>query len=145
MNYEVVNLEKKIVAGVCARSDNGPECPAIIGGLWQKFMGEGVAQSIKNTSSPCPVCVYSDYDDTSYDATVGMIVSSNDNKELMEKTIPAGKYAKFFIKGDVVKDVGDAWNKIWGMNLDRSFTADFEEYLSNDNGVAEVNIYVALK
>ena len=108
-------------------------------------MAESTAENVKNVVSPYPIGLYSDYDATSYDVTIGMTVSKNENTELSVKIIPAGKYAKFSIKGDVVKDVSNAWNEIWTMSLDRSYTADFEEYLSNVDGVAEINIYVALK
>lgn len=146
MNYEVVNLEEKIIVGLTGRTgNNDPKCTEIIGGLWQKFMAESTAENVKNVVSPYPIGLYSDYDATSYDVTIGMTVSKNENTELSVKIIPAGKYAKFSIKGDVVKDVSNAWNEIWTMSLDRSYTADFEEYLSNVDGVAEINIYVALK
>lgn len=146
MNYEIVQLEGKTIVGVSARTgNNDPKCMEIIGGLWQKFMSEGVAQSVKIVVSECPIALYSDYDATSYDVTVAMPVSSPENPELTVKTIPAGKYAKFAIKGDVVKDVSNAWNEIWAMPLERTFAADFEEYVSNINGVAEINIYIALK
>lgn len=36
MNYEIVNLNEKIIAGITARTGNSdPECQKIIGGLWQ--------------------------------------------------------------------------------------------------------------
>ena len=147
MNYEVVNLEEKKVVGLTAKTSNtDPDCQKIIGGLWGSFMG-GVESSLKNRSNPYSIGLYSDYDfvNMTYDVTVGAPVSENGNPELSFKTIPAGKYACFSVKGDVVVDVGNAWMEIWDMPLERSFTADFEEYLSNENGVAEVNIYVALK
>ena len=146
MNYEVVELEEKVVVGLTGRTgNNDPKCTEIIGGLWQKFMAEGTAENTKNVISPNPIGLYSNYDETSYDVTIGMTVSKNENPELSVKVIPAGRYAKFSIKGDVVKDVANAWNEIWKMPLERSYTADFEEYLSNVNGVAEIDIYVALK
>lgn len=38
MNYEIVNLEEKIVAGFSARTNNAsPDMGKIIGGLWQKL------------------------------------------------------------------------------------------------------------
>lgn len=49
------------------------------------------------------------------------------------------------IQGDVVKDVSRAWEEIWSMPLERAFSADFEEYISNENGIAEIDIYIALK
>ncbi|AET67975.1 hypothetical protein Desor_2396 [Desulfosporosinus orientis DSM 765] len=146
MNYEIVTLKEKIVVGIGAKTgNNDPDCSKIIGGLWQKFMGDGILESIKNKVNAYCIGLYSDYDDTSYYVTVGCEVTKNGNPELTEKRIVTGQYAVFSVKGDVVKDVADAWEKIWAMPLDRSFSGDFEEYLSNDNGVADINIYIALK
>ena len=147
MNYEIVILEEKYVAGLTARTGNtDPNCPAIIGGLWQKFMADDIAANMKQILSPHPIGLYSDYDAETYDVTIGMVVAQNENPELSVKTIPAGKYAKFTIQGDVVTAVQDAWSEIWQMSLPRSYTADFEEYLThNEDGTADINIYVALK
>ncbi len=41
--------------------------------------------------------------------------------------------------------VAEAWQTIWGMDLDRSFTGDFEEYLNSDWENADIDIYIALK
>ena len=43
------------------------------------------------------------------------------------------------------KEVAEAWNEIWKMDLNRSFTGDFEEYLNNDFDNSDINIYIALK
>lgn len=148
MNYEIVNLEEKIIVGLTEKTgNNDPDLAKIVGGMWQDFMGKGIAEQLKNKANPYCVGLYSDYDfvNNTYDVTVGAEVSQNGNPELSAKTIPAGKYAVFSIKGDVVKDVTKAWNEIWAMPLDRSYAADYEEYLSNENGVADVKIYIALK
>ena len=146
MNYEIVTLKEKIVVGTSARTgNNDPNCSKIIGGLWQKFMGEGIWEATKNKANPYCIGLYSNYDETSFDVTVGCEVTENGNPELVEKRIATGKYAMFSVKGDVVKDVSEAWEKIWAMPLDRSFSGDFEEYLSNEGGVADVRIYIALK
>ncbi len=146
MNYEIVTLKEKIVVGIGARTgNNDPDCSNVIGGLWQKFMGDGIWEAMKNKANTYCIGLYSDYDETSYDVTVGCEVMENGNPELTEKRIAAGQYAVFSVKGDVVKDVAQAWEKIWVMPLDRSFSGDFEEYLSNDNGVADIKIYIALK
>lgn len=146
MNYEIVTLQEKIVVGVTARtSHTDPQCQQVIGGLWQKFMEDGIWASIQNQANPYCVGLYSGYDETSYDVTVGAEVTKNENPQLIEKIIPAGNYAVFQIKGDIVKDVAEAWDKIWALPLERNFTGDFEEYLSNENGVAEIKIYIALK
>ncbi len=148
MNYEIVKLEKKTVLGVEKRTgNNDPECQKIIGGLWQQFMGEHIAENIKNRANEYCIGLYSSYDFTNmtYAVMVGAEVTENDNSQLSQRIIPAGNYALFRVTGDVVKDVAEAWNQIWQMPLDRSYTADFEEYISNDNGVAQINIDVALK
>lgn len=41
--------------------------------------------------------------------------------------------------------VRNAWEKIWDMDLDRTFTGDFEEYLNDDYNHADINLYVAIK
>lgn len=147
MNYEIVNLEEKTVVGITARTgNNDPECQKIIGGLWQDFMSKGIWESMKNKANEYCIGLYSDYDfaDMTYDVTIGAEVTEADT-ELNIKKIPGGKFALFKVKGDVVKDVSQAWEKIWSIPLDRSFSGDFEEYVSNENGIAEINIYVSLK
>lgn len=148
MNYEIVNLEEKIIVGLTERTgNNDPDLAKIVGGMWQDFMGKGISESLKNKANPFCVGLYTNYnfEEVTYDVTVGAEVSQNGNPELTAKTIPAGKYAVFSIRGDVVKDVANAWEEIWAMPLERTYTGDFEEYLSNENGVADIKIYVALK
>lgn len=148
MNYEIVNLEAKTLVGLTARTGNtDPDCKKIIGSLWQEFMGKGIGESLKNKSNDYYIGLYSDYDfeNMTYDVTIGAEVTENGNTQLSTKSIPAGKYARFKIKGDVVKDVANAWEEIWQMPLERTFTGDFEEYISNVDDVAEIYIYIALK
>ncbi len=146
MNYEIVTIEEKTVVGLFARSGvNDPQGMEKIGGLWNKLMNCRLCDTIKNKKSELSYGIYSNYTETDYDCNVGMEVSKAENPELITKLIPAGKYAKFSIYGNVVTAVNDAWTKIWSMDLDRAFTADFEEYLDCEMENAHVNIYVALK
>ena len=49
MNYEIVNLDKKIVVGVGAYTSNDdPNMGKIIGGLWQQFFQTGICSTIQN-------------------------------------------------------------------------------------------------
>lgn len=147
MNYEIVNLNEKIIAGITARTgNNDPECQKVIGGLWQDFMSKGIWESMKNKANEYCIGLYSDYDfsNMTYEVTIGAEVTQADTK-INVKKIPGGKFALFRVKGDVVKAVSEAWEKIWAIPLERSFAGDFEEYVSNENGIAEINIYVALK
>ncbi len=146
MNYEIVKLEEKIVIGLCCKTGNSdPEMGMKIGGLWQDFYGKGIVTTLKNRVNEHAIGLYSDYTADGYTVTVGAEVSKNENTQLSYKIIPAGKYAKFSINGDMVIAVQKAWGEIWNMDLDRSFTGDFEEYLTNDMENADIEIYVALK
>lgn len=84
------------------------------------------------------------YTNDQYCVTVGNEVSKAENDELTVKIIPAGKYARFSLHGHMVKVVAEAWNEIWKMDLNRSFTGDFEEYLNNNCDNSDINIYIAL-
>ena len=146
MNYELVNLEEKIVVGVSIATSNAdPEMSKKISKLWTDLYQSGIHEQIKNKRNDCAIGLYSDYSADGYLVTAGNEVSKSENSELTTKTIPAGKYAKFSVHGDMVQAVAEAWQTIWGMDLDRSFTGDFEEYLNSDWENADIDIYIALK
>lgn len=146
MNYEIVMLKEKIVVGVSAvTSNDDPKMGEIIGGLWYKLYQTGVFLTIKNKVNEYAIGLYSDYSKDNYCVTAGNEVSKADNDELTVKIIPSGKYAKFSVHGHMEKEVAEAWEKIWQMDLDRSFTGDFEEYLNSDFDNADIDIYIALK
>lgn len=146
MKYEIVNLEQKTVVGVSAITSNtDPKMSEIIGGLWEKLYQGGVNAAIKNKVNEYAIGLYSDYSKDKYCVTAGNEVSKAENEELDVKIIPAGKYAKFSVHGHMQKAVAEAWGEIWKMDLDRSFTGDFEEYLNSDWENADIDIYIALK
>ena len=94
--------------------------------------------------------LYSNYEnsvDGAYDVMVGCEVAAGVSQpESVEMaTIAAGKYAKFIVHGDVQQAVGDFWMKLWGMELDRKFGSDFEEYQpGEDMANAEIHLYISL-
>jgi predicted transcriptional regulator YdeE len=146
MNYEIVSLEQKTVVGVSAiTSNNDLKMSEIIGGLWKDLYQNGVGASINNTLDEHAIGLYSDYAEDKYCVTVGYAVSKAENGGLAVKTIPAGRYAKFSVHGHMVNAVAAAWGEIWKTDLNRSFTADFEEYLNGDWENADIHIYIALK
>ena len=151
MKYEIVNLSEKKMIGVEARTNNmAPDMPAVIGGLWDKLFRGGIYNSIKNKSNNKAIGAYSEYaSDASGDYTVTIGVEVNDVNDIpagtVEKTIPGGKYAKFIVKGDQVKAVQEFWQKLWKMDLDRSYKCDFEEYQDDNMEDATVYIYISLK
>lgn len=148
MDYKVVELKEKKILGVSARTGNGkPDMQQVIGGLWNDYYGNGVCQSIESKVSEHAFGIYSDYENDTYKVTVGAEVKEfpEDLRNLSQLIIPAGKYACFHVFGDQVKAVSEAWNEIWGTKLERTFTGDFEEYVSFDGVNAAVDIYVAVK
>lgn len=146
MNYEIVNLEQKIIVGISATTSNtDPKMGEVIGGLWEKLYNGGINAEIKNKKKEYAIGLYSDYADGKYCVTVGNEVANPENEELTVKIIPAGKYAKFSIRGHMVNAVAKAWSEIWNMDLERSFTGDFEEYHDCNWENADIAIYIALK
>lgn len=146
MNYELVNLEQKTVVGVSAVTSNtDPKMGEVISGLWEKLYQGGINASIKNKVNEYAIGLYSDYAGEQYCVTAGNEVSKVENEGLAVKTIPAGRYAKFSVHGHMEKAVAGAWQEIWKVELDRSFTGDFEEYLTADWDNADIDIYIALK
>lgn len=147
MNYEIVTLEEKKIIGLAARTGNAePDMQAVIGGLWQQYYQGNVCQMIKAKVSDHAFGIYSDYKGETYQVTVGAEVwELSENEELTTLLIPKGKYAKFHVVGDMVKDVAAAWAQIWQMDLKRIYTADFEEYVAYDGTNSTVNIYIAIE
>lgn len=146
MNYEIVTLKEKIVVGVSATtSNNDPKTGEIIGGLWEKLYQGGVNAAIKNKVNEYAIGLYSDYENDKYCVMAGNEVSKANNEEFTVKIIPAGKYAKFSVHGHMERAVAEAWGEIWQVDLNRSFTGDFEEYLNSDFDNADIDIYIALK
>lgn len=146
MKYEIVNLKEKTLVGVSTVTGNmDADMGQKIGGLWEKLYQGGVYESIKNKVNEYAIGLYSDYEGDKYCVTAGNEVSKAENPELTVKIIPAGKYAKFSVHGDMEKEVAKAWGEIWKMDLDRSFTGDFEEYLNSDFENCDIDLYIALK
>lgn len=151
MNYEIVNLEEKKVMGLTARTNNGsPEMGAVIGGLWSRFYQEGIYEAIPNKENAKALGIYSDYaggamDD--YNITVACEVTEGGQQPegTVIKTIPAGRYAKFIVKGDMRTAVAEFWTKLWSMDLPRTFICDFEEYQDDCMEETEIHVYIGLK
>lgn len=150
MEYEIVNLDEKRIVGLTARTNNSaPDMNSVIGGLWDKLYNGGIYGNIKNKVNNKAIGVYSDYENNEhgdYDVTIGVEVSKGEDlpKGAVEKIISSGKYAKFTVKGNMVKAVQEFWENLWKMNIDRSYRYDFEEYESKDMEEATINIYISI-
>lgn len=163
MEYEVVTMKEMTVAGISARTNNNsPEMPTIIGGLWGRFYQGGVYASIPAKKGMTAFGIYTDYEGDKNDDYTVMIATeveptvcdtNNKASALPEGVsllkIVAGRYAKFTIKTTMEKspaDVGAFWGKIWSLDLDRTYKADYEEYLEpGADGSQIVYIYIGLK
>lgn len=143
MNYEIVELKKKTIVGFSARTSNeDPQMGAIIGDLWKQLYTPENTEKIQNRVNAYAIGLYSDYDKEEYQVTAGFEVSDAESGiNFTVKTIPAGRYAKFSVHGDMIKAVANSWKEIWETPLDRTFTGDFEEYLSQE----DIDIYIAIK
>jgi len=152
MKYEIVELEEKIIVGVSSKTTNQDgQSVSDIGKQWQKLFESGIYSNIKNKVNGKTIGLYTDYEGDytkPYVFIAGAEVSkkAENEGEIVCKTIPKGKYAKFVIIGDVQNSVGQAWGEIWNMNLKRSYTCDFEEYQNNteDMQKQEIHIYIAV-
>lgn len=150
MEYEIVELQEKIVEGIGIRTtnENGKSIQDI-GKLWQNFVEEGLYEKIEHKANDKTIGLYTDYEGDCtkpYYFMAGCEVEK-ENEDRNFKVIPKGKYAKFVIIGDVQKSVGDAWSQIWQMNLKRKYDCDFEEYQNNSQDMQnqEIHIYIGLE
>lgn len=151
MDYEIITLTEKTVAGISARTSNAaPDMGTKIGGLWQQFYSPDFFPIIKNKATELSYGIYTDYADREngdYTVMVACEVTNAENlpKNAEVRKIPAGKYARFIVKGNVKTAVMEFWQKLWKMELDRSFVCDFEEYHSADMENSEIHIYIGLR
>lgn len=151
MDYEIVLLEEKTAVGISARTSNtAPDMGAVIGGLWNRFFGEGIYASISGKANGKALGIYTDYagdEKADYTVMVACEAALEENAEKYDiRRIPAGPYARFVVRGDMHQAVADAWQQIWQMDLPRAFQCDFEEYQDdNMEGDAEIHIYISLK
>jgi len=148
MKYEIVELKEKKIIGITARTSNHADnLGEVIGGLWGRFHGEGIYQGIQNKVNQCSIGLYSDYQSDMngpYDITVGAEVATSSKQ--VTKVIPKGRYAKFVVKGHMKDACINFWSKLWQMDLNRSYTSDFEEYQpGGDMDHAEIHMYISIK
>ena len=150
MNYEVITLEEKMVAGIEARTNNfSPDMGMVIGGLWNRFYNEGIYESIPNKASYKALGIYTDYaGDEKDDYTICVACEVKEGTAMADgivlRKIPGGKYARFIVKGDVQKAVAEFWQELWKMDLPRAYKCDFEEYQNDSMEECEIHIYISL-
>jgi predicted transcriptional regulator YdeE len=149
MEYEVVELKEAKVAGFAARTNNSaPDMGAVIGGLWQKFFAEGGYDALSGKVSGKAMGIYTDYENDEhgdYTVMTACVVDGDVPDSFETHVLPAGKYAKFIVRGNMVTAVGEFWQKLWEMKLDRTYVFDFEEYQNADPENCEIHIYIGIR
>jgi predicted transcriptional regulator YdeE len=149
-----VKIEPFKLIGITVRTTNQNEKAAKdIPNLWGKFMSENILGKIPNKIDDTIYCVYTDYESDHtqpYTTLIGCKVENLDEipNGMIGKSFDGGNYVKMSTKGDLEKGIIiNEWFKIWEMDLNRTFTADFEVYgqkAQNPND-AEVDFLIAIK
>jgi len=149
-----VKIKTFSIIGISVRTTNENEqAKKDIGALWNKFMSENMFEKIPNVKDETIYAVYTDYEGDytkPYTTILGYKVNTLDviPDGMIGVKIEKAVYHKFIAKGNLTDNaVIDEWVKIWNMDIDRAYTADFEMYgekaIDPTNGEAE--IYIALK
>jgi len=151
----MVTVQKKsiLIVGISVRTTNeNAQAKQDIGGLWGRFMEEGIRSKIPNAIDESIYAVYTDYESDHskpYTTILGYKVDSL-------KDIPVGMvgheiepsdFEKFTAKGNLKGDAVIAmWGQIWNSDIDRSYTSDFEVYdeRASDPSNGEADIFIAL-
>ncbi|MBL3657124.1 GyrI-like domain-containing protein [Fulvivirga sediminis] len=148
-----IKIEPFKVMGIKVRTSNVTGNSAEdIGGLWQKFISENVAEKIPGRVDNEVLSIYTNYegDHTKpYDTIIGCRVQSIDEVPdgMVSQAFEGGIYVKFVAEGNLDEGViYDKWLEIWDIDLDRDFIADFEVFgnkaMNREN--AKVDIYIGL-
>ncbi|OPB89382.1 GyrI-like domain-containing protein [Elizabethkingia occulta] len=147
-------LDTFYVIGIAVRTTNeNQQAAQDIPVLWHKFMTEGIMDQIPNKIDHAIYCIYTDYEKDytkPYTTILGCKVDNLDNipEGMVGKIIKSSDYSKQTIKGNLAEGiVYNEWLKIWNMDLDRSYRADFEIYdeKAQNPENAEVDIFIAVK
>jgi predicted transcriptional regulator YdeE len=152
MQPRLVELQPFLLSGISIRTSNSEQVQpskATIGGLWQQFMGQGLADKIPNKLPDSPLYgVYSGYESDAngqFTATVAVAVSAaTPTFDTIE--IGGGRYLVFEARGPIPQSVIEAWARIWpffgtSKEWKRRFSQDFEVYRNSN----VVEIYIAVE
>jgi predicted transcriptional regulator YdeE len=152
--YTTVMLPARIAVGIERRTCNADgRCLQDIPACWQEFLATNAAARIHHRIiQPVMYAVYSDYTsdwtgEYSYLLGCGVTNAATQKKGLSVRHIPAQKYAVFHARGPMPDAVVGVWGGIWGSDLPRKYSCDFEVYDSRftDKKNPEVDICVGIR
>lgn len=149
MNYEVVNISRRIVEGIEIRTENKDgKAMRDIFALWNDFLGTGKEEMISGRVDTKYIGLYTDYDGDftkPYAYLAGCETKGSGMPIFTMKKIRAGRYAKFVTK-DSENGLGEIWNAVWSMPLQRTYISDFEEYFPGKDGrPEEIRVYIGVE
>jgi predicted transcriptional regulator YdeE len=152
---ESLHIESFDIIGISVKTDNSDPVKLTndMQGLWNKFLSENIMDKIPNKVDHNIYCIYTDYEGDytkPYRAILGCRVSSLAviPDGLSDKSIQGGSYNKFIAKGNILHGmIFEKWKQIWGLDIARSYTTDFEVYgeKSRNPEDAEVEIFIGIK
>jgi predicted transcriptional regulator YdeE len=149
-----IKVEPFHLIGIAVRTTNENNKAATdIAQLWGKFWQEDILNKIPNRIDNTIYSLYTDYegDHTQpYTTIIGCKVKSLYiiPNEMVGQSFEGGNYVRTTAKGNLADGlIIKEWSKIWNMGLDRSFSADFEEFgeKAQNPSDAEINFFVAVK
>lgn len=151
---QTVKIEPFNIIGISIRTTNeNGQASKEIAELWGKFMSESILEKIPNKVDNEIYSLYTDYESDHtkpYTAILGCKVENLDNipSEMVGQSFSGGTYTKTTAKGDLMQGlVVNQWSKIFAMELDRTYDADFEIFgeKAQNPSDAEVDFYVGIK
>jgi predicted transcriptional regulator YdeE len=151
----IITIAPCNIIGISIKTANNDETKLLkdMQSLWQRFFAEDVSGQIPHKASPDIYCVYTDYEGDYTQPYVALLGYKVDKLEqvpagLIGRSFAGGSYMQQMVSGDPQQGVVyEAWQKIWNMELTRSYLADFEIYNANasDPQNAEISILVGVK
>lgn len=151
---QTVIIEPFKIIGISIQTTNeNNQASKDIAALWGRFMEENLLTKIPNKACSDIYSLYTSYESDHtqpYTTILGCRVESLDEIPvgMIGKSIVGGKYFKTSTKGDLMQGlIVKQWEKIFGMDLDRTYVADFEIYgkKAQNPSAAEVDVFVGIK
>jgi len=151
---QTVKIEPFKIIGISIRTTNeNGQASQEIAELWQRFMSENVISKIPNKIDNAVYSLYTEYESDHtkpYTTILGCKVENLDNvpNGMVGNSFDGGTYSKTTAKGDLMQGlVVNQWSKIFEMELDRTYDADFEIFgeKAQNPADAEVEFYVGIK
>lgn len=148
-----VKIEPFKIIGISIRTTNqNGKAVKDIGEMWGRFMSDNIVVKIPNKIGSTVFSLYTDYESDHkhpYTAVLGCKVEHlNDIPDgIIGVSIEGGTYIKSTARGDLTKGlIVNHWSKIFEMELNRTFIADFEVFGEKSQNPldAEIDFYVTI-